>query len=340
MKIEMGESLFYSWLRHVKECQIVQTNWKTSQRWVMGNEDDLQRMWEETDRYFRWKYNYKVFKLNSSLAQILRQAECDVLGISIQNGVNKIYAVDVAFHEFGLNYGTKEETITKVISKTARTAMCLWGYLGVRDAEVIFASPKIHFSLLQEIEQCIQDLNDIFQKLGYEFKFRLISNKEFNYSVLQPILLASKGVADTSELFLRSYQMYSMFFEMPLKERIRFGNDSVKNTLVFKENDKDESIYKELKIGKLVQLVLREMLIEGKATEQEVMWLQQADYSKEVFDLQYPLLVKSDSDFDKVRYYKEPLVIRGESYLMCSQWFETPANNDRPYLLNWIESHK
>ena len=28
MKIEMGESLFYSWLRHVKDCQIVQTNWK------------------------------------------------------------------------------------------------------------------------------------------------------------------------------------------------------------------------------------------------------------------------------------------------------------------------
>ena len=31
MKIEMGESLFYSWLRHVKECQIVQTNWKVSE---------------------------------------------------------------------------------------------------------------------------------------------------------------------------------------------------------------------------------------------------------------------------------------------------------------------
>jgi len=30
MKIEMGESLLYSWLRHVKECQIAQTNWKVS----------------------------------------------------------------------------------------------------------------------------------------------------------------------------------------------------------------------------------------------------------------------------------------------------------------------
>ena len=30
MKIEMGKSFLYSWLRHVKECQIVQTNSKIS----------------------------------------------------------------------------------------------------------------------------------------------------------------------------------------------------------------------------------------------------------------------------------------------------------------------
>ena len=45
MKIEMGESLFYSWLRHVKECQIVQTNWKVSPQWVLQNEDELQRLY-------------------------------------------------------------------------------------------------------------------------------------------------------------------------------------------------------------------------------------------------------------------------------------------------------
>lgn len=41
MKIEMGESLFYSWLRHVKECQIVQTNWKASPQWQLQHEDKL-----------------------------------------------------------------------------------------------------------------------------------------------------------------------------------------------------------------------------------------------------------------------------------------------------------
>ncbi len=28
MKIEMGESLIYSWLRHEKQCQLAQTNGK------------------------------------------------------------------------------------------------------------------------------------------------------------------------------------------------------------------------------------------------------------------------------------------------------------------------
>ena len=33
MTQEMGESLIYSWLRHVKGCQIVQINWQLSPTW-------------------------------------------------------------------------------------------------------------------------------------------------------------------------------------------------------------------------------------------------------------------------------------------------------------------
>lgn len=50
MKIEMGESLFYSWLRHVKECQIVQTNWTTSSQWQLSNEDRLEEIMARTDK--------------------------------------------------------------------------------------------------------------------------------------------------------------------------------------------------------------------------------------------------------------------------------------------------
>lgn len=144
MKIEMGESLFYSWLRHVKECQIVQTNWATSQKWNLQHEEELQQIMTVTAERFLQKYNYKIYKQTASLSQLLQQAECDVLGVDYREGELKVFAVDVAFHESGVNYGDKDSTIMKIIAKSLRTAMCIYGYLDTKDAEIIFASPKIN----------------------------------------------------------------------------------------------------------------------------------------------------------------------------------------------------
>ncbi len=341
MKIEMGESLFYSWLRHVKECQVVQTNWKTSPKWTLMHEDDLHNLHVTTDKHFRAKYNYNIFKQNSSLSQIIQQAECDAIGIALQDSVNVIYTVDVAFHEAGLNYGTRDVTVMKVIAKLVRTAMCLRGYLGTKNADIIFASPKINSAVYGDLEPCIKDLNDIFLKHGFGFRARIIANEEFNDTVLQPILLVSDGVADTSELFLRSYQMFNMFTNKAVPNMTKQtsiarpvqGNDS--SSIEYT----NESIYKELKIGRLAQVVFRKILEEGQVTEGEVYYMQQAEYSKQFFDLQYPVLVKANSNYDPVRYYVNPIIIRGEKYMLCSQWFETDANNDRPYLVKWIETH-
>ena len=45
MKIEIGESLLYSWLRHAKGCQLVQMNWKTSSNsWEMKNEETIRKL--------------------------------------------------------------------------------------------------------------------------------------------------------------------------------------------------------------------------------------------------------------------------------------------------------
>lgn len=336
MKIEMGESLFYSWLRHVKECQIVQTNWKVSPQWNLKNETDLENLMKSVESLFLKKYNYNVFKKNSSLSQILQQGECDAIGITIQDGERQIYAVDVAFHENGLNYGSRSETVMKVIAKTVRTAMCLWGYMECKDAEIVFASPKITPSVLNDIIPCIEDINTIFSDNGYQFRARVIANEDFNDVVLQPILMASNGIADTSELFLRAYQMLNMFEQKNLKATQSHKTKGVTS----KESFVDESKYQELKIGKIARVVLRKILEDEKISKDELLLLQQDEYSKKTFDIQYPLLVKADGEFDAVRYYTQPLYIYGENYLLCSQWFETVMNNDRPYLIKWIEEHE
>jgi len=62
MKIEIGESLFYSWLRHVKECQVVQLNWKSSLSWPLQNEDKLKDLMKITDTHYQSKYGYNIYK--------------------------------------------------------------------------------------------------------------------------------------------------------------------------------------------------------------------------------------------------------------------------------------
>lgn len=98
----------------------------------------------------------------------------------------------------------------------------------------------------------------------------------------------------------------------------------------------------EMKIGVIVRTVLRKMLEDGKVSKEEIEEMQTKKYSKEIFDIQYPLLQKRSLTNGKspVRYYSAPLKIYGEEYFLCSEWFEVPANNDRPYLIKWLELHQ
>lgn len=327
MKIEMGESLFYSWLRHVKECQVVQMNWKASPSWQLRDEDGLKRFMEITDTHFQSKYGYGVYK-NNSLSQLLMQAEVDAVGICMAETGYEIYAIDVAFHESGLNYGDRRETVMRVIKKFIRTALCMVGYFGVAKGEIIFASPKIYNAIITDLEPCITDLNTLFLENGYGFSARIIANDDFNDLVLKPILIASDGVSDTSELFMRGYQLIKMFGdERPTRQR---ASNPISSRVVFNDT------LSELKVGKIAQTFLREALESDNVTDEEISLMLTKDYSKSVFGIDFPLLVPTEEECDSVRYYAKPLTIRGKRYRLCSQWFEVSTNNDRPFLLAWL----
>ncbi len=342
MKIEVGESLFYSWLRHVKQCQIVQTNWKISSQWELKNEDKLIFLMQKVDEFFYTNYRYKIFKNNKSISQLLKQAECDVLGIDMTADKPKVYAVDVAFHKDGLNYKDREVTVMNVMKKCARTAFCLYGYLGNEDAEIIFASPKINPAILNDLQYCFKDLNALFNIFGLRFNFRLIANEEYDSNVLKPILLVSNDIADTSELFMRSYQMFKMFEgEKAPKTRIvpKVQKTRVQKVEMPTDYPEDKAL-SELKVGQIARRVLMPMLENGKATEQEIAFMQSSDYSKQYFGINYPLLISTDKKIDSARYYVDELNIYGKKYRMCNDWYEKPTNDDRPYLLKWISEHK
>ena len=210
MKIEMGESLIYSWLRHEKQCQLAQTNWKASPYWEVDSRNDLQALAEKFLRYYQDKYQLDILK-GCSLEQFIKQAEIDAIGISFSQSAESIFAVDVAYHEAGLNYGDKIKTLTKIIQKCVRTALCLYGFFSIATGEIIFASPKINPAIEKELTPMFTELTELFSQFGLEFSAILYCNASFLTGVMQPVLEKGTSIADTSELFLRSVQMYQMF---------------------------------------------------------------------------------------------------------------------------------
>ena len=268
MKLEMGESLVYSWLRHVKDCRVVQTNWKPSPMWEPEDKTvaEAETLMGKIAAFFREKYEYEIFKKNS-FEQLLKQAECDAMGIAFPEDGMKCYAVEVAFHTKGLNYGSKQDTTIKVLEKLARAALCLRVFFRAEQGEVVFASPKVMPAVLEMVLPAIEDLKRLFSDCGLGYDVRLTANEDFRVNIAQPVMMAADDVADTSELFMRSHQLAAMLGEqLSATKETKAKTDGAKK-------------WEELAVGKLARLVLRQYLEDGKADAKEVEAMQTEEYS-------------------------------------------------------------
>jgi len=334
MKVEMGESLCYSWLRHVKRCQIAQTDWKPSPHWELNNAEELEALKRAYDEFYRDKHGLDLFK-GCSLQQFLMQADVDVLGLSLTDSEQSVYAVDVAYHDDGV-HGGSEDSAGGVIKRFVRTALSLYAYFNIKNGEIIFASPKTKPGTVSTLAPLMEELNSFTAQLDLNFRTRLVTNKDFEAEILQPVVEAGDEAADTSELFLRGVQLYKLFGHPAHKTGS--SHKSVSSYLGFHRKApviKDDK-YKGVKVGKLAKTVLRHLIESGLLPSDVISAMQTVEYSKQEFDLQYPLLVKEGGSFKHSQYYTSPITLGGNRYYMCSQWYETPSNNDRAYLLAWL----
>ena len=201
MKIEMRESLCCSFLRHVQQCWVVQANWKVSEHWgkLLG-EGEL----EERFRGMRERFDPdgSVFKGTKDGGQFLKQGEIDAVGLG-QDG--SVHAMDVAFHENGLNYlGGADK---RVLKKLLRTLFILEAYHPAEvERHIYFASPKVHKGVQGPLEE-------MFGMLAAEYPsvdWHLLTNEEFNRELLAPTLEKGGQVSDTSELFVRAAKLLEL----------------------------------------------------------------------------------------------------------------------------------
>lgn len=217
MKVEIGESLGYSFLRHVEGCWLVQANWKASDYWPKYLDDDelerefvaIRNKLESTGSGFAG-----TFKGTAKGSTFLRQAEIDIVGVQLDGS---IHTVEVAFHEDGLHYSGN--TGNNVLKKMLRTMLILRAYHpSDTKRHICFASPKV-------TPKIQKDLEDVFEWLRREYpvvNWQLLTNEKFRDQFLRPLqdkLQDKSGkIADTSELFVRSLQLLELMGSVNLGE--------------------------------------------------------------------------------------------------------------------------
>ena len=79
------------------------------------------------------------------------------------------------------------------------------------------------------------------------------------------------------------------------------------------------------KIGEYVRSAIKKMFADSMLSDFEIENLKDKEFSKNIFNLNYPALIdgnKSRKDGDYYRYYAEPFKKGNKKYYLCNHWFE------------------
>jgi hypothetical protein len=321
MKIEIGESLIYSWLRHCYNCQICQTNWKTSQKWNVDEDDwsECQILMDESSTIFG-----NVFKQTKNIKQLMKQCEIDVLGINTFN--SSVFAVDIAYHSGGLGYKNSIDVVTKKILRTVFALKLYFPKIGAYN--IYFISPIVNKKLNDILHIRVEEIISFLQKNDINFNVELLSNDKFKIDILSPIMKISNEIADMSELFLRSHQLISLFE----------NQNEIKSTLITKSK-KDNESDGELAIGAFAQIQFKLLMLNDMLNKDILDKLQNLEYCRSVLGMNFPILRKLNDKMSikeerKIngydRYYAKPI----NNYLLCNDWYEKHRDALNKWFLN------
>ena len=347
MKIEMGESLMFSWLKHQKTCQIVESNWKASATWPLMNAAEIEKIYNLTAHLFATKKT-KIPKFET----FLKCAECDLMGVNFHTGIEgkyTIHAVDVAFHQGGLGYNEYDEdehksknvSAYRAIKKSLRTALCIYGYLNIKSGYIYFVSPKISKSVYKDLLTKTANLQSIMDSLGFNFKFIVYGNQDFTEQIVKPMLQISDLIKNDNELWLRSIQLLDTALKAENTKILTIASAPTLLTTKKVSNKSTKAISPSMSNSLSIANYARQIIDKinaGQVSSAEIIDMQDKAMSKHIFNLNFPLLVEITNMYDEKRYYKKDKVLvtfGGKKYVFCSQWYE----HQRVYLDKWFSNH-
>ena len=330
MKIEIGESLCYSYLRHVKRCWLVQMNWKTSEHWDRQKPDsELESLFESMRE--RFDPDGSVFKQTKDVGQFLKQGEIDVVGVDQDES---IHAMEIAFHEHGLNYGGG--VANRVVKKLLRTVLILRAYHPARRLHIYFASPVVHPAARQPLEKAFAKLRGEYP----EIEWRLLINHAFAEQLVRPTLHKAMSVADTSELFVRSAKLLELSGLLGVPE-----DDTADGTgahgVGSDENRGGAGVNAE-RVQPLVQALMKTLLEDHPTllSAEDIRNLMDRDYCKKTLGIKignFPLLRRVSDGIEvsgRSRYYTKSY---GAKYYLCSQFWKAVHLHNAARFVQYVD---
>ena len=331
MKVEIGESLGYSFLRHVKQCWLVQTNWKASEHWPMRLDGgDLEREFDDVRANLESPGSaYRgTLKGTANGKQFLKQAEIDIIGVRLDGN---IHAVEVAFHEDGLHYSGN--TGNNVLKKMLRTMLILRAYHQEgTERHIYFASPVVSARVQR-------DLKNAFDWLGKEYPavhWHLVTNDDFVKKLLVPTLEKAKEAADTSELFMRSVKLLELGELFKLDDGVSRDHQETPAARQDPESEPD-------RIQTLVQNLMQTVLNDSPnlLPESDRSNLTDADYCRQSLGLDIGGLALLRSQGEGAgnngrprRYWQKVYAGR---YFVTNNWWKSHHRHNAAVLLRWVE---
>lgn len=312
MKIEIAESLVYSYLKHVEGCRIVQTNWTTSGNWTV-TEYEKERAKALFDRVASSDHFSGIFKKNS-FDQLIKQAEIDVLGINTAE--EAIFGIDVAFHSAGLNYGSKAETALRIIKKIFRTIFIMQSYFDENEKfNSFFITPKVNPATQLVINDLMVKAKEVINDDNISIDF--IANEQFYSEIADPLLEKIDKEHDTTELFSRAIKLVKL--DNRKMDSSRVPTKPVEHKASVKKREVNG-----MKIGQFVQYSFRKAFDQNLLSASEIEALQKPEYSKQVFNSNFEILRSVHRSIEdekgRNRYYVKEIF--GGKYHLTSQWFE------------------
>jgi hypothetical protein len=324
MKIEIGEFLILSWLRHVRGCVVTQMNWSPSPAWAIARERELRATFEAVRRFSDDPIGSSSFE-QVDFATFVRHASVDVLGLRLDHHVGGIeaIAVDSAINDTQLPHGGAEETIVRLIQRMTRAGFALAAYLAPRQTSVVFATPWLATAVRQEVQRHLSLLEARLAEhrdlAVSRLRFRVIADGDFADEIVQPVLEHVDAVADTSELRDQPQRSTAL--------------GSAGDGAAPREGDgaTRPEAGKGSRIGEHVRRTMRELAASGRLTARIIGDLLDPRYCKARFNLGYPFLKPVDrsvplsrqgnDQHGRGRYWKKPLRVGDREFLMCNNWF-------------------